>query len=239
MTVIWSIAGSDPLACSGIQIDIRAAHSQNVHCCTLITCTTAQNHTSCKSIDCLGADKILDQFHSLKEQEEPSAVKIGMIASEEALKAVVAIAKDLSCPVIYDPVLGTSSGAFNLGNESLHLIKELLSQVSLVTPNLDEASKIVAYPLENADHIRQAAKDIKSMGAKAVLIKGGHQEGDEDCTDYYSDENRSVWLSSSRLDQDYRGTGCYLSTAIACSAAKGMTMRDAVIIVLMHLLEAM
>ena len=108
-----------------------------------------------------------------------------------------------------------------------------------MTPNLDEASKIVAYPLENADHIRQAAKDIKSMGAKAVLIKGGHQEGDEDCTDYYSDENRSVWLSSSRLDQDYRGTGCYLSTAIACSAAKGMTMREAVIDGRMHLMEAM
>ena len=239
MKTVWSIAGSDSLGCSGIQNDIRAAHVQGVHCSTIVTCTTAQNHQTCKEIKCSGYDHIISQWHALKQHSEPDAIKIGMIASSDALSAVLEIVSDCQCPIVFDPIFSTSTGFANTGDISTSDIKKLVSRASILTPNLNEASALLTSSIQTADEIRQAARDLKSLGCSSVLIKGGHAETDEDSTDYFSGSSRSMWLTTPRIDGEFRGTGCYLSTAIACGLARGLSEKDAVIDARIHLMEAM
>ena len=239
MKTIWAIAGSDSLSCSGMQADLRVAQVQGVHCASIVTCTTAQNHDSCTEIKCVGGEHILEQYRSLQSHGSVDAIKIGMIPSLEALQSVRRIVTESTAPVVFDPVLSTSSGLDNLNESHLETLKDLIQHVTVLTPNSHEAALILGYSIETADDMRRAAKDFKDLGCKAVLLKGGHLASEDDCTDYYSDENRSMWLTTNRLEKDFRGTGCYLSTSIACAIAKGMNYREAVVDARIHLMEAM
>ncbi|SMF20258.1 thiamine phosphate synthase [Pseudobacteriovorax antillogorgiicola] len=240
MTCIWSIAGSDPLACSGIQADQRAAQAQGVHCCTILTAQTSQNHEDCHTITAVPAADILEQSKAVQLNSPADAIKIGMLAAGHSVTAVAEITRSMKVPVVYDPVLKTSSGGLALGDNSIAIIREqLLPTVTVLTPNIPEAEALVGFPITSTDDFRRAAQELRSLGAHAVLIKGGHGPDDEDATDYFHDGERAMWLTSPRSEGEYRGTGCYLSTAIACGLAQGLDPREAVVQGRIHLMEAM
>ena len=109
MSVIWSIAGSDPMSCAGIQQDIKAAKSLDVHCCTVVTTITAQNHKNCLSIRGVGPSSIREQMETLAKEVTPQAIKIGMIAGTEEIETICKMVAPMNVPVVYDPVLSTSS----------------------------------------------------------------------------------------------------------------------------------
>lgn len=211
-----------------------------VHCCTIVSTLTAQNHSSCQSLESIKGEQILSQFECLEAEAHPHAIKIGMMSSQEAVAMIAKKVRDLGVPVVYDPVFATSSGGIALTPEAIQIVKrELLPHISLLTPNLPEAEALLGYPLMDRESMRQGAAELLSMGCQGVLLKGGHLNQQEDATDYFTDGDRSMWITSSKLAGNYRGTGCLLSTAIACSIAQGHTLREATIQGRMMLMEAM
>ena len=239
MSLIWSISASDSLGCAGIQADLRAALAQDIHCATLLSGVTAQNQSSCLQIEAISPTMFRKQWQALAGEQIPDAIKIGMLPSLEIIHELRKCLEGYQGSVVLDPVAATSSGGEALDSEGMAALHQLLPHISLVTPNLVEASALLGYPLDSADKIRQGSMDLLKLGAKAVLLKGGHSQDGEDSTDYYRDENRGVWLTSPRLEGKFRGTGCYLATAITCSIAKGMTIREAVVHGRIHLMNAM
>ncbi|NRA63534.1 MAG: thiamine phosphate synthase [Pseudobacteriovorax sp.] len=228
-----SIAGSDSLAAAGIQQDIRAAKDIGIHCSTVITTLTAQNHQSCKALQDVGPELILAQFESITSHERIDAIKVGMISSQQSLICVVDILKSLDrqIPIVYDPIMATSSGSEALDESTRDVIlNDLLPLVDVVTPNLDELAWLTESACAEAQDIREACLNLIRRGAGAVLAKGGHGEDQDDVSDYLClAEGSSRWITSTRLDGSFRGTGCYLSTAIAGFLAKGDALVSSVI----------
>ena len=199
-----------------------------VHGCSVITALTAQNTQAVHSVEPVSKAMFLAQLDALKEDLAPAAVKTGMLGSIDICRALAGFLSraPLSCPFICDPVLQSTSGADLLAPEALDiLVQGILPKATLVTPNLAEA-EILAGVFRS---VEEAAERVLEKGVCSVLITGGHA-GDEECRDYWTDGNRSMWLSSPRIDtEETHGTGCILSSAIASAIAIGQDIPEAVI----------
>ena len=194
MKYILSIAGSDPMGASGIDTDKRAGEAQDAHVATIITTISAQNNEECLSLQSLSREQILDQYRSISKATPPDAIKIGMLASVEAVEAVVEILETQS-PFVFDPVIATNGVKASMRP---HLKSEAHTMVDIITPNLHEAGQLVSQKIEDADEIREAAQKLKRVRGGAH--KGGHRTDEEDSTDYFSKGNLSMWLTGPRLE---------------------------------------
>lgn len=238
MRHIVSIAGTDSYGCSGLHQDLRASLAQDVHCFSVVTAVTAQNHESLDALQPISSEIMLAQWHAIVKSHRPEAVKIGMLTDLEAMMPLLQKIKDMDIPVVVDPILMTSSQMQTLPASNREIfLKHVLPLASIATPNIPELEWILGDKVTCREDMRNAAQKILALGCTSVLIKGGHSH-EEDATDYYCDASGGIWLSSSRLPQKFRGTGCYLSTAIACALARGLSLRDAVIEGKSHLLRS-
>lgn len=230
---VLSIAGSDSSGGAGIQADLKTFSALGVYGATAITAVTAQNTQGVISQFALSPEMVSDQIKTVIDDIEPSVVKIGMLSNSDIVKVVAECLRHYRLTVILDPVMVSSSGHRLLSIEAQELIKEhLLPLSTLVTPNIPEMAALTDMPLSSPNEKEMAARYLLDMGAKAILVKGGHEEGrmKTDLLFYYKDGEVELksYTSETVSTKNIHGTGCTLSSAIAALMAKGVELNDAV-----------
>ncbi len=227
-----TIAGSDSGGGAGIQADLKTFGALGCYGMSAITALTAQNTTGVSAIQAVTPEFIIEQISAVLTDIGVDAVKIGMLFSTEIIRAVADGLKPFNVQqVVLDPVMVAQSGDKLLKEDAIEAIKiHLMPLATVVTPNIPEASILVAEPLITTADIRRAAKTLARHGSRAVLIKAGHLKG-EQSTDllYLSGDDRFVEISGPRIDTiNNHGTGCTLSSAITAYLARGEGLETAV-----------
>ncbi len=232
---ILTIAASDSAGMAGIAQDVRTQTALGCHSLTVLTANTAQNNHEFCALNLCNRDIIESQLSALSGQVI-EAVKIGLIASPEQVDILSAWIAKQHAPIVFDPVLLASSEKKSSFDKSikqnlvLAIKQRLLPFCDLITPNILEAEQITNLSIRNQSDMMEAAKIMLDLGAKSVLIKGGHLSG-QFAQDYYLDKSMSFWLTSRRIDSiNTRGTGCALSSSIASALALGYSLKDSVVI---------
>ena len=224
-----TIAGSDSSGGAGIQADIKTFSALGVFGMSVITAITAQNTLGVNAIRELDAEIIQAQLAAVFDDIAVGAVKIGMLSSADIISAVTASLRYYQAkPIVVDPVMVSKSGSRLLRPEAIAALKnELFPLAAVVTPNLFEAQEIVGFPVSNLSEMEAAARAVHALGAKSVVIKGGHLEGA--ACDILFDGSSFVYLENERIHTvNTHGTGCTFSSAIAAGLAKGLAVNTAV-----------
>ncbi len=238
---VLTIAGSDSGGGAGIQADLKTFAALGCYGMTAITALTAQNTMGVQGIHAVPVEFLKAQIQSVVEDIGVDAVKIGML-HEPGIVEVVAWAIDhyQLTRVVLDPVMVATSGDRLIANETVSvLVRELFPRVSVITPNLDEAALLLQRPITSANELNPAAQDLLAMGARAVLLKGGHLAGDEVVDVLLQTRAEPQRLASPRIaSRNVHGTGCTLSSAIAAYLALGYALTDAVPLARQFILSA-
>ena len=228
---VLSIAGSDSGGGAGIQADLKTFSALGCYGMTAITALTAQNTQGVRAIHGVPPAMLRDQIDAVVEDIGVHSVKIGMLHAPEVVQTVAqAIDRHQLHNVVLDPVMVATSGAVLIGDSAIAvLVRELFGRAEVVTPNLDEASLLVGRTLKTDDDMLVAGRELLAKGAKAVLLKGGHLEGDV-VSDLLLRANGNVhWMRAPRIaTANTHGTGCTLSSAIAAHLALGLGLVEAV-----------
>lgn len=230
MTVsILTIAGSDSSSGAGLQMDLKTAAAHGVYATCAVTAVTAQNTHKVEEVRAVDPEVVTAQIESVFADIPPKAIKVGMLGSVEVARAVSdALAKHGGIPVVLDPVLVATAGGTLTDTDVFDEVRSsLFPQATLITPNLPEAEALSGFKV--TDHVSAArcAGSFLNEGAKAVLIKGGHATGEEVVDRLYTPSG-SHKFTARRLRGQYHGTGCALSTAVACNLAKGASLDKSV-----------
>lgn len=230
MTAIaLTIAGSDSSGGAGIEADLKTFSALGVYGAAVITALTAQNTGGVFGIHDVPADFVAAQINAVFTDLDVGAVKIGMLANSSAID-VVAAALDRYRPrnVVLDPIMIASSGERLLREDAIGRLRELVRRVRVITPNLPEAAALLdTLPARDEDEMRAQAQKLLTLGAGAVLIKGGHGSGPES-VDLLVEANTCLRLAAPRVaTKNTHGTGCTLASAIAAGLAKGLPLETA------------
>ena len=226
MRTALTIAGSDSGGGAGIQADLKSFAAVGVHGCSVITCVTAQNTVGVTSIFPLPVREIRAQLDSILSDIPFHAAKTGMLYSEGIVRAVADRLPPRRVPLVVDPVMIATVGAsLRMRGFRNALVDRLLPRATLATPNLFEASELAGFPVATVGEMRRAAKAIADLGAKAVLVKGGHLK--RELVDLLYD-GRFHEFRGSRFPRDLHGSGCTLAASIAAYLALRSPLRSAV-----------
>lgn len=226
-----TIAGSDSGGGAGIQADLKTFQELGAYGMSAITAVTAQNTLGVHGVYPVSIEGIVQQIDAIGEDLGTDALKTGMLFSGEVIEAVSERIHHYGWEnIVVDPVMIAKGGAKLLQDEAIRALKEkLLPLTSVITPNIPEAEVLTEMKISSLDDRRKAAKQLMGMGAKAVVIKGGHGT-DKEVIDLFFDGTTCEELMSPRIETLHtHGTGCTFSAAITAQLAKGMTMRDAVL----------
>ncbi|WP_350342777.1 bifunctional hydroxymethylpyrimidine kinase/phosphomethylpyrimidine kinase [Proteinivorax tanatarense] len=235
-----TIAGSDSGGGAGVQADIKTFQAFDVYGMSAITAITSQNTTGVSSVMNVSPNVIYDQIAMVSKDIGIDACKIGMLANTEVIDAVFKALVDFKIQnIVLDPVMVAKSGDYLLrrGDEN-SLVKKLLPLCFLVTPNIPEAELISQTSIKTKEDMINSILEIKSLGPKNVLLKGGHMQGDF-LTDILYDGIDFYEFTSKKVNsKNTHGTGCTLSAAITASLARGNSLYEAVKIAKKYTLEA-
>ena len=235
-----TIAGSDPSGGAGIQADLKTISALGVYAMAAITALTAQNTLGVTGIQVVPAGFVAHQVRTVLADITPDAIKIGMIGSAKTADRLAALlAEHPEIPVVLDPVLIATSGDALADDDTPDAIRALLPRVDLLTPNLSEAATLLGTrPATTVDEMKAQATALLDAGARRVLLKGGHLDGE--ATDVYvgraaagahlsADGLTTRLFTAARVDtNNTHGTGCTLSSAITAFVARGYDFPDAV-----------
>lgn len=231
-----TIAGSDSGGGAGIQADLKAFSALGVYGASAITAITAQNTQAVTAIHPVPPEIIQAQITAVLDDIRIDAVKIGMLGTSMATRAVAAALADYRGMIVLDPVMIAKSGDALLQDDAIDaLITHLLPRADLLTPNLPEAARLTGLR-EATDAIDAEAQGQRliDMGARAVLMKGGHAEGTQ-CHDILVTRDGITTFTAARIDtRNTHGTGCTLSSAIAARLARGDDLATAVGMAVRH-----
>jgi len=224
-----TIAGSDSGGGAGIQADLKTFSALGVYGASVITAVTAQNTCAVTDVHPIPNATVAAQIAAVLGDIRVDAIKIGMLGDSALIETVAQALEGYRGPVVLDPVMVAKSGARLLPEAArAALIAHLLPRADLLTPNLPEAAALLgcSEAMNDAEMQNQGAR-LRVMGAKAVLMKGGHGQG-EICTDWLiADE--AMRLDAPRIaTRNTHGTGCTLSSAIAAGLAQGLSSPNAV-----------
>ncbi|MCR8924022.1 thiamine phosphate synthase [Dasania sp. GY-MA-18] len=229
---VCCFSASDSSAHAGMQADLRTLSDLAVHGCSVVTAITAQN--SQRLLQCSASDQasLIAQWQSVAQDLKPVACKVGLLANSDQVKTLATIAGQYSAVWIADPVLQSSTGHNFHSPDFIAAYKQLLPQLDLITPNIPEAAALTGQPINSAEDVICAAKQLQRQGVGAVLIKGGHAiGGGTRSQDYFYSPDKQFWLSSPRqAAANNRGTGCVMASAIAAFISLGKSMADAVVL---------
>ena len=228
---VLSIAGSDSGGGAGIQADLKTFSALGCYGMTAITAITAQNTLGVSAIHGVPAAVLRAQICAVLDDIGADAIKIGMLHSPEVVGVVAQALDDYRIAhVVLDPVMVATSGDRLMANETVQvLVRELFHRATLVTPNLDEASLLLGRPITHASEFDAATHQLLSLGAPAVLLKGGHLAADEIVDVLATRQGHSQrWASPRIASRNIHGTGCTLSSAIAAHLALGLGLPEAV-----------
>ena len=211
------IAGSDSSGGAGIQADIKTVTSLGSYAMTAITAVTAQNTTGVKSIIAIEPKEISNQIEFSAKDIRPEAIKIGMLHSKKVFLAVMKSLKKINVKkLVLDPVMVAKGGTKLINNTAITYIKKnLMKKTFLITPNIPEAEILSSKKIYSIDDMIQAGKILISLGAKNVLIKGGHLQSKKMNDILVSKKIIKIFKSKKHVTKNTHGTGCTLSSAIA------------------------
>ncbi|MBO3758090.1 MAG: bifunctional hydroxymethylpyrimidine kinase/phosphomethylpyrimidine kinase, partial [Candidatus Brockarchaeota archaeon] len=228
--IALTIAGSDSSGGAGIQADLKTFAALGVYGASVIVAITAQNTQRVKRVYEVSSEAIEEQIKAILEDFEVGAIKTGMLHNTEIVSTVARILKDFKHPLVVDPVILAKDGTQLLKEEAIKTtIKELFPIATIVTPNKHEAEKLTEISIKNIEDMKLAAKKIvESYGAKAVVVKGGHLNGNEAVDVIYYEGKYKELKTSKIITKNTHGTGCIFSAAIAAELAKGEDIQKAV-----------
>jgi hydroxymethylpyrimidine/phosphomethylpyrimidine kinase len=224
------IAGSDSSGGAGIVRDLQVLADLHVEALCAITAVTAQTHSHVVSVHHVPPEIIRTQIRAALESSVVGAIKIGMLGTGATARAVaVSLPRGAAIPIVLDPVLFSSSGGVLLDEEGrAEMCTRLFPLATVLTPNIPEAASLCGTaPAASREELLEQARALLSMGARAVLLKGGHADGPEAVDLLLTAEGAPQWLASPRLEARCRGTGCALASAIAAGLAGGQSVEDA------------
>lgn len=229
--IALTIAGSDSGGGAGIQADLKTFSALGVYGASVITAITAQNTRAVTAVHDVPVDIVAAQLLAVLDDLEINVIKIGMLSSPDIIAAVCDQIDRLSIPVILDPVMVAKSGDALLQQNAIESLKtKLLPLSTLLTPNLPEAATLLKCEVASDENSMQAqGESLIELGAKAVLMKGGHASGSE-CIDLLVTRDAPVArFQTTRINtRNTHGTGCTLSSAIAANLSLGNTLLESV-----------
>ncbi|PYQ12296.1 MAG: bifunctional hydroxymethylpyrimidine kinase/phosphomethylpyrimidine kinase [Acidobacteria bacterium] len=229
MKVALTIAGSDSGGGAGIQADLRTFAAHGVHGASAVTAVTAQNTVAVVDWVALEPRMVVAQIDAVASDMTVAAVKTGMLARRVILEAVASAVQRLHLPhLVVDPVMVAETGRRLVEREAERAYRERLFPLAeVVTPNLAEAEALLGRPVRTREAMAQAARDLQASGARAVVVKGGHLEGEP--VDVFFDGHRLEELPAPRIaTRNTHGTGCTFTAAIAARLALGEELLAAV-----------
>ncbi|MDT7013649.1 bifunctional hydroxymethylpyrimidine kinase/phosphomethylpyrimidine kinase [Levilactobacillus namurensis] len=227
-----TIAGTDSGGGAGIMADLKTMQERHVFGTAVVVAVTAQNTLGVQDFMALPKQLIDEQFASLAADFKIRACKTGMLADAEHVHIVVENLKKYHFgPLTVDPVMIAKGGAALLADDAVATVqKELVPLADVLTPNLPEAQRLTGLTITTSEEMEQAAVELQEMGAKNVLIKGGHEATPDKASDFVLlADGRSFWLSAPRIDTvRTHGTGDTLSSCITAELAKGTDFESAI-----------
>jgi hydroxymethylpyrimidine/phosphomethylpyrimidine kinase len=224
--IVLSIAGYDPSSGAGVTADVKTIAAHGCYGVTCITALTVQSTRGVKRVDAIEGRLITETLEELANDMDIAAVKIGMLGSAEAARAVAAFLKrHRPRQVVLDPVIRSSSGAELLSKEALLVLKNrLLTMVSVITPNIDEAAALTGLRINNIEEMNAAALHLRAMGARNVIITGGHIDPPTDVISPESSADVIALKGKMVMSRSTHGTGCAFAAALACKLAQGQSL---------------
>jgi len=237
------IAGSDSGGGAGIQADIKTVTALGGYAATAITALTAQNTMGVFGVFAAPPAFIAQQMELVLSDIGADAIKTGMLHSAEVIEVVARVLGERAeaTPLVVDPVMVAKGGAPLLEPSArAALVAKLLPRATLLTPNIPEAEALTGLHITEVEAMREAAERLLDLGARAVLVKGGHLEGDTLVDVLRLEGGREVFLRGPRLaTRSTHGTGCTLASAIATGLAQGLDLVAAVERARAYLIEAL
>jgi hydroxymethylpyrimidine kinase/phosphomethylpyrimidine kinase len=231
---VLTVAGLDCSGGAGIAADVEAITALGLHAAAVCTAVTAQSSAGVRDICPVPAASVTAQLEAVFEDFDVRAMKTGMLTSAEVVHAVARFLRrrltpsgaELSFPLVVDPVMEATAGGQLLSEEGISaLVAELLPLAHVVTPNLAEAARLAGMPVENTVHMKDAARKIRALGVRNVIVKGGHLP--DKAVDIIYDGSRFEELSSRKQAGKAHGMGCTYSAALAAYLALGTPLHKA------------
>lgn len=230
--IVLTIAGSDSGGGAGIQADIKAMSATGSFACSVITAITSQNTQGVSAIFPIPLDHVASQLDAVFSDLNVVAVKVGMLADSNIIKVVADKIKQYQPKhLVIDPVMVATSGDLLLEQSAISTLKEaLIPLADIITPNLPEGAALTGKPVpESEADMQDMVEELRALGAKAVLLKGGHLEQDENSNDLLILPASTALISAKRFPtKNTHGTGCTLSSAIASYLAQGNELTQSV-----------
>ncbi len=229
MKKVLTIAGSDCSGGAGIQADIKTIAAHGMYAMSAITALTAQNTLGVTGILEATPEFVGQELDAIFTDIRPDAVKIGMVSNSQIISVIVDKLKEYEATnIVVDPVMVSTSGSKLLCDEASDaLIHQLLPLGTVITPNIPEAEVLCGFAIDSKEKMIEAARVISANVQGGVLVKGGHFA--EDADDLLYIEETPHWFASERIDNpNTHGTGCTLSSAIACGLAGGLQLPEAI-----------
>lgn len=224
LPIALTIAGSDPSGGAGLQADLKTFHQFGVYGQAVVTLITVQNTLGVTKVELLDPALVVEQIAAVLSDIRPHAIKTGALGSSELVQALARNAPLWKVPLVIDPVLFSKNGTRLSSADP----RPLFPFAALLTPNLAEAAALTESPVTTIEQMRAAAKALASQGAKSVLVKGGHLEGDLS-VDVLWHEGVFTEYPAPRIPTPHtHGTGCTFSAAITALLACGMNLPAAV-----------
>ena len=226
---ILIIAGSDSSGGAGIQADIKTVTALGSYGMTAITAVTSQNTTGVKSIVSVPPREISKQIKFTSKDIKPDAIKIGMLHSAKVIRAVIKSLDNIKIKkIVLDPVMIAKGGAKLIDSNAINLLRtKLIKRVTLITPNIPEAENLTKIKIRNKEDMILAANKLINLGAKNVLIKGGHLKSNVVEDIFLNKLDFKIFTSLRYNTKNTHGTGCTLSSAIATFYSCGKPIKKA------------
>ena len=230
MYKVLTIAGSDSSGGAGIQADIKTITVHKMYAMSAITALTAQNTTGVYGILEATPEFVANQLDCIFGDIRPDAVKIGMVSNIDIIKIIAQKLSEYEAEnIVVDPVMISASGGKLLNDDAIEaLITYLFPLAAVITPNIPEAETLVGFPVKSKEDMKKAAEKIARFTKGGVLIKGGHLDSTI-TSDLLYLEGKEFWFEAPMINNpNTHGTGCTLSSAIACNLAEGLTLHESV-----------
>ncbi|HEY5851509.1 MAG TPA: bifunctional hydroxymethylpyrimidine kinase/phosphomethylpyrimidine kinase [Lysobacter sp.] len=224
-----TIAGSDSGGGAGIQADLKTFAAHRVHGLSAIAALTAQHTRGVTAVNVPDVGFLRAQIDACFDDFTIGAVKLGMLANATVIDAVAdALEHYRPAHIVLDPVMVSTSGARLLETSALDALRtRLIRLASVITPNLPEAELLIGEPIADVDEMHGAMEQLRALGARSVLLKGGHLQGEGDVVDLFAGSDGSVRaIAHPRLQLEAHGTGCTLASAVAANLCLGRSLSE-------------
>lgn len=228
---VLTIAGFDGSGGAGIQADIKTASALGCFSTSVLTALPVQNTQGVRTIYPIPVEAVAEQIEAILDDIFPDAIKIGMVHTPQLVETIVStLGKYKKIPLVFDPVMVATSGHRLIEEDTISAITEQLFPIAdVVTPNMDEASILAKMKVKTVEDLYAAGKEIKKLGCKSILLKGGHQETSTITSLFYDEHEKYHSFETKKFStNNTHGSGCTLSSAIAAYLAQGFTLYDSV-----------